>query len=143
MELNIVVGDCFEIIEEDDELVEQFPELTVGTQFKVVHMICEGIVAIQIKNGPYLSIAENPNAWFWCFWMSDNYNQIKKIEELASDPIDVIKHMGIFGGRRISTCLIAQAGQENNDGYEGNLMQAAGEYIEWLERQLAFSDRGF
>ena len=45
--------------------------------------------------------------------------------------------LGEFEGERISYALAKLAGQENNDGYEGNLMQAAAEYIEYLERRLS------
>lgn len=139
----IIQDRCYRIINTDFELADQFPELRAGCEFKACRVENGGITALQVRGGRFINIKEEKDSWFWCFFSEDDSWRVEEIEELASDPIDVINHMGIFGGRRISTCLIAEAGQENNDGYEGDLMQAAGEYIEWLEKQLEFNARSF
>lgn len=67
-----------------------------------------------------------------------------EIEEVVERIDQVIrKPEAAFQGERISYALSKLAAQENNDGYEGNLMQAAAEYIEWFETQISFSDRAF
>lgn len=139
----IVEGRCYRIVREDGELISQWPELKPGCEFKACKVENGGVTALQVRGGRYINIKEEKDTWYWCFFCEDTSAEIEEIEELASDPVDVINHMGIFGGRRISSCLSREAAQENNDGYEGNLMQAAAEYIEWLERQLEFSSKSF
>ncbi|MCC5410651.1 peptidase, partial [Escherichia coli] len=66
------------------------------------------------------------------------------IEEVVERTNQVVqKPKAGFQGERISYALAKSALKKDIDDYEGNLMQAAAEYIEWLETQISFSDRAF
>lgn len=145
-----LLNKCFKIVEDDEELRKQFPELEVGVEFKVVAVDNDdfspekhGITAVQIKNGPYIHV-KSRDTWFWCFYCSDTMYQLKEVEELASDFFpEAPKHL--FDGKPIAERLskLAKNSDAEYDYYEGNLLRAAVIYIEQLEKQLAFSDRAF
>lgn len=142
MEFNMsLVNKVFEIIEDDEELLEQFPEMKVGTVFKVITVDKEnghedGITSVKIKNGPYLHINAR-DSWFWCFYCEDGMYQLKEIEEYDSDLFPAVT-LGFFDdGQPITDHL--EAAKIRVNGYEANIMQAAADYIRALEKQLSFS----
>lgn len=86
----------FRVVEEDEELLSQFPEFVKGAEFKVLSISkvgeSTGMTSVQFKNGPYVHVktATHPeikgqDSWFWCFYCEDTMDQLKEIEELASD----------------------------------------------------------
>ena len=88
-----------------------------------------------LNTGEKLCIYDRDTS-LWCFWESHSIDELEEID--SADIADVLgSKLGEFEGERISYALAKLAGQENNDGYEGNLMQAAAEYIEYLERRLS------
>lgn len=140
-----LVNKVFEIISDDEELQMQFPELKKGVVFKVVTVAErdrdyeDGITSVKIKNGPYLHVNDR-DSWFWCFYCEDTMDQLKEIEELASDFFpEAPKNQ--FDGMEITVRL--EEAKSRVNGYEANLMQAAADYIQQLEKQLEFSDRAF
>lgn len=142
-----LVNKCFKIIEEDEELLDQFPEFKHGTEFKVISTDTangkpDGIIAVQIKGGDYIHV-NSRDSWFWCFYCQDTLYQIEEIEELSSDQYKIPDTAHLFKGRDIASQLFKVAGAENCDSEEHDLMQAAGEYIRQLEAQLKFSDKEF
>lgn len=142
-----LVNKCFKIVEEDNDggVFDIYPELTIGTEFKVLSVDKEnpdGITAILIKNGPYLHI-NSRESWFWCFWCQDTMDEIEEIEELSSDQYKIPDTAHLFKGLDIVSQLFKAAGEENCDSEEYDLMQAAGEYIRQLETQLKISDKAF
>ncbi|ENW7449902.1 peptidase [Salmonella enterica] len=147
----ITVNKWFRINRADNGLCTYWPELNVGTVFKVRQIACEdldsiesdtGIIEIELSDGKIINIYDKPIT-YWCLWNNESVEN-GEIEEVV-ERIDQVLHKpkAEFQGERISYALAKLAGQENNDGYEGNLMQAAAEYIEWLETQKSFSDRAF
>lgn len=140
-----LIGKVFEIISDDDELLMQFPELKKGVVFKVVTTAErdrdyeDGITSVKIKNGPYLHV-NGRDSWFWCFYCEDTMDQLKEIEELASDMFPEIPS-GQFDGLPIVERLDAIV--DELGGYNANLVIAAIDYIKKLEKQLEFSDRAF
>lgn len=145
-----LVNKVFEIISDDEELQMQFPELKKGVVFKVVTVAErdrdyeDGITSVKIKNGPYLHV-NGRDSWFWCFYCEDTMDQLKEIEELASDQYGSSEDVprNLFNGKDITAQLYKMAGQENCDSEEYDLMQAAADYISWLESQLEFNSRKF
>lgn len=140
-----LVNKVFEIISDDEELQMQFPELKKGVVFKVVTVAErdrdyeDGITSVKIKNGPYLHV-NGRDSWFWCFYCEDTMDQLKEIEELASDMFPEIP-TGLFDGLPIVERLDAIV--DELGGYNANLVIAAIDYIKKLEKQLEFSDRAF
>lgn len=147
----IAVDKWFKINRADKELCNYWPELSAGTVFKVRELAkeCEddiepdtGIIEIELSDGKIINIYDKPIT-YWCLWNTESVEN-GEIEEVVERVDQVIhKPKAAFQGERISYALAKLAAQENNDGYEGNLMQAAAEYIEWLETQNSFSDRAF
>lgn len=147
----IAVDKWFKINRADKELCNYWPELGAGTVFKVRELVkeCEddiepdtGIIEIELSCGKIINIYDKPTT-YWCLWNTESVEN-GEIEEVVERTSQVIrKPEAAFQGERISYALAKLAAQENNDGYEGNLMQAAAEYIEWLETQNSFSDRAF
>lgn len=142
-----LVNKVFEIIEEDEELLMQFPEFKKGTIFKVVTVAErdrdyeDGITSVKIKNGPYLHV-NGRDSWFWCFYCEDTMGQLKEIEELSSDFFpEAPAPMNLFEGREISECLENIADELTS--YNGSLVLQAAAYIRQLEKSLEFSDRAF
>ena len=139
-----LIGKCFKVVKEDtDGIFDVYPELTIGTEFKVLTVDREnsdGITGILIKNETYLHIGFRESS-FWCFWEQYTMDEIEEIEEFASDRYKTPNTAHSFKGRDIASQLFKVAGAENCDTEEYDLMQAAGEYIRWLERQLEFSDK--
>lgn len=79
----ISINKTYEVQKEDEELVAQFPQFVKGFQFRVVGMNKDGVIAvIDIKNGNLISIANNPEAWFWCFYFSGDINTSKELAEI-------------------------------------------------------------
>ncbi|QEA10556.1 inhibitor of host Lon protease [Enterobacter phage vB_EhoM-IME523] len=140
-----LVNKVFEIISDDEELQMQFPELKKGVVFKVVTVAErdrdyeDGITSVKIKNGPYLHV-NGRDSWFWCFYCEDTMDQLKEIEELASDMFPEVP-TGMFDGLPIVERLDAIV--DELGGYNANLVIAAIDYIKKLEKQLEFSDRAF
>ena len=140
-----LIGKVFEIITDDEELLMQFPELKKGVVFKVVTTAErdrdyeDGITSVKIKNGPYLHV-NGRDSWFWCFYCEDTMDQLKEIEELASDMFPEVP-TGMFDGLPIVERLDAIV--DELGGYNANLVIAAIDYIKKLEKQLEFSDRAF
>lgn len=147
----ITVDKWFRINRADKELCNYWPELSAGTVFKVRELTkeCEddiepdtGIIEIELSDGKIINIYDKPIT-YWCLWNTESVEngEIEEVVERVDQAIH--KPKAAFQGERISYALAKLAAQENNDGYEGNLMQAAAEYIEWLENQISFSDRAF
>ncbi|BAQ22730.1 inhibitor of host Lon protease [Edwardsiella phage PEi20] len=137
-----LVDKVFEIVEDDEELLIQFPEMKKGVTFKVVAVDndhADGITAVQIRNGKYIHI-NSKDSWFWCFYCGDTMHQLKEVEELASD-FWPAKPMNTFDGMEITVRL--EEAKTRVNGYEANLMQCAADYIRQLEKRLEFSDRAF
>ncbi|UIS65598.1 inhibitor of host Lon protease [Enterobacter phage vB_EclM_Q7622] len=140
-----LIGKVFEIITDDEELLMQFPELKKGVVFKVVTTAErdrdyeDGITSVKIKDGPYLHV-NGRDSWFWCFYCEDTMDQLKEIEELASDMFPEVP-TGMFDGLPIVERLDAIV--DELGGYNANLVIAAIDYIKKLEKQLEFSDRAF
>lgn len=140
-----LVNKVFEIIEDDEELLMQFPELKKGVIFKVVTTAErdrdyeDGITSVKIKNGPYLHV-NGRDSWFWCFYCEDTMHQLEEIEELASDMFPEVPS-GQFDGLPIVERLDSIV--DELGGYNANLVIAAIDYIKKLEKQLEFSDRAF
>ena len=141
MNISDTRGKWFKIVKEDEELQVKFPELKKGTIIKVIGTTTEdgygdhGIIEVMLNTGEKLCIYDRDTS-LWCFWESHSIDELEEID--SADIADVLgSKLGEFEGERISYALAKLAGQENNDGYEGNLMQAAAEYIEYLERRLS------
>lgn len=145
----ITVDKWFRINRVDIGLCNYWPELSAGTVFKVRELAkeCEddiepdtGIIEIELSDGKIINIYDKPIT-YWCLWNTESVEngEIEEVVERTSQ--DVQKPKAAFQGERISYALAKLAAQENNDGYEGNLMQAVAEYIEWLETQISFSDQ--
>ena len=145
----ITVDKWFRINRADKELCNYWPELSAGTVFKVRELAkeCEddiepdtGIIEIELSYGKIINIYDKPIT-YWCLWNTESVEngEIEEVVERVDQAIH--KPKAAFQGERISYALAKLAAQENNDGYEGNLMQAAAEYIEWLETQNSFSDQ--
>ncbi|UPW39313.1 protease inhibitor [Escherichia phage vB_EcoM_ESCO47] len=137
MNISETRGKWFKIVKEDEELQAKFPELKKGTIIKVIGIsttadLSGGIVEVMLSTGEKLCINDR-DIGFWCFWESDSIDELEEIDQVVRDS----ELLGEFEGERISYALAKLAAQENNDGYEGNLMQAAAEYIEYLERRLS------
>lgn len=145
----------FRVIEEDEELLSQFPEFVKGSEFKVLSISkvgeSTGMTSVQFKNGPYVHVktATHPeiigqDSWFWCFY-SDEIDHLEELEELSSDQYGSSEDVprNLFNGKDITAQLYKMAGQENCDSEEYDLMQAAADYIRWLESQLEFNSRKF
>ena len=145
----ITVDKWFRINRADTGLCNYWPELSAGTVFKVRELVkeCEddiepdtGIIEIELSDGKIINIYDKPIT-YWCLWNTESVEN-GEIEEVVERTNQVVqKPKADFQGERISYALAKLAAQENNDGYEGNLMQAAAEYIEWLETQNSFSDQ--
>ncbi|URY11191.1 protease inhibitor [Shigella phage ESh15] len=137
MNISETRGKWFKIVKEDEELQVKFPELKKGTIIKVIGTTTEdgygdhGIIEVMLNTGEKLCIYDRDTS-LWCFWESHSIDELEEIDQVVCDG-----GLGEFEGERISYALAKLAGQENNDGYEGNLMQAAAEYIEYLERRLS------
>lgn len=136
MNISETRGKWFKIVKEDEELQVKFPELKKGTIIKVIGIsttadLSGGIVEVMLSTGEKLCIHDR-DIGFWCFWESNSIDELEEIDQVVCDG-----GLGEFEGERISYALAKLAAQENNDGYEGNLMQAAAEYIEYLERRLS------
>lgn len=140
--VEITVDKCFRIVKEDNTLLQLFPMLTKGTEFRVLKTEMNGATIIQVRNGPELDIA-GYDIPYWCFWSDDNMDELEEIEESANTPIKKVRYPSLYQGKPIVSQLYSVAGQENNDGYEYDLMQAAADYIRELEKRLAFSDKAF
>lgn len=145
----ITVDKWFRINRADTGLCNYWPELSAGTVFKVREITDgyedsiesdTGIIEIELFNGKIINIYDKPIT-YWCLWNTESVEN-GEIEEVVERTNQVAqKPKAAFQGERISYALAKLASQENNDDYEGNLMQAAAEYIEWLETQISFSDR--
>lgn len=139
------IGQCYKIIGEDFDVdsgtVSYHPEFKKGGEFKVVKIEvkswCTGITAVQFRDGPLIDIAEFPDSPFWAFYADNEITGlIQKIEELSSDPIEVINDFNMYAGRPIAIALDKMASQENCDAEEYDLMVKAATYIRWLEKEL-------
>ena len=135
-----LIGKCFKIVEDDEELTMQFPEMIPDVEFKVLTMENDGITSVQIKNGPCIHIKER-DSWFWCFYCKDTMHQIEEIEELASDQYPERIMNNLYQGVEITRQLEEISGELNF--HNSDLVIHAAEYIRYLEAQLKFSDRAF
>jgi hypothetical protein len=63
---------------------------------------------------------------------------LKRTTRLGFEPVQTIIQTGHFHGREmpLTAVLFALAGQEGNDGDEGNAMQAAGEALVRLQHEV-------
>ncbi|EGQ6880011.1 host protease inhibitor [Escherichia phage APTC-EC-2A] len=145
----ITVDKWFRINRADTGLCNYWPELSAGTVFKVRELAkeCEddiepdtGIIEIELSDGKIINIYDKPIT-YWCLWNTESVEngEIEEVVERTSQ--DVQKPKAAFQGERISYALAKVALKKDIDDYEGNLMQAAAEYIEWLETQNSFSDQ--
>lgn len=143
-----LIGKQFEVIENDDELTEQFPQFVPGFKFQVINAVNEddletcGITAvIDLLTNKIITINDPTpfgESWFWCFYSEDTMHQIKEIGQGEDVPnISEIK-LDHFHGKivPITKALYAFAGQENCDSEEYDLMQKAADYIVALEQRL-------
>ena len=133
MNISDTRGKWFKIVKDAEELQDKFPELKKDTIIKVIGTTEDGygdhgIIEVMLNTGEKLCIYDRDTS-LWCFWESNSIDELEEIDQVVC--------VGEFEGERISYALAKLAGQENNDGYEGNLMQAAAEYIEYLERRLS------
>ena len=147
----ITVDKWFRINRVDIGLCNYWPELSAGTVFKVRELAkeCEddiepdtGIIEIELSDGKIINIYDKPIT-YWCLWNTESVEngEIEEVVERTSQDVQIPK--AGFQGERISYALAKSALKKDIDDYEGNLMQAAAEYIEWLETQISFSDRAF
>ena len=145
----ITVDKWFRINRADTGLCNYWPELSAGNVFKVRELAkeCEddiepdtGIIEIELSDGKIINIYDKPIT-YWCLWNTESVEngEIEEVVERTSQ--DVQKPKAAFQGERISYALAKVALKKDIDDYEGNLMQAAAEYIEWLETQNSFSDQ--
>lgn len=138
-----LVNKVFKIAIEDEELIEQFPEMKRGTEFTVLETEArdldykDGITSIQIKDGPVLTIADRDDVYFWCFYCATTMHQLKEVK-----PKDKLV-IGHHKGRLIEHSLYELAEKSDYEDYETGLMKAAADYIHWLEAQLRFADKAF
>lgn len=140
-----LIGKQFEVVINDDELTEQFPQFVPGFKFQVVDVDKEyatGItVVIDLLTNKFITIKDptpHGESWFWCFYNEDTMRELKEIgtgEDIAL--ISEIK-LNHYHGKivPITTALYAFAGQENCDSEEYDLMQKAADYIVALENRL-------
>lgn len=147
----IAVDKWFRINRADKGLCNYWPELSAGTVFKVRELTkeCEddiepdtGIIEIELSDGKIINIYDKPIT-YWCLWNTESAEngEIEEVVERTSQDVQIPK--AAFQGERISYALAKVSLKKDIDDYEGNLMQAAAEYIEWLETQNSFSDRAF
>lgn len=147
----ITVDKWFRINRADNGLCNYWPELSAGTVFKVRELAkeCEddiepdtGIIEIELSDGKIINIYDKPIT-YWCLWNTESVEngEIEEVVERTNQAAQ--KPKAAFQGERISYALSKSSLKKDIDDYEGNLMQAAAEYIEWLETQISFSDRAF
>lgn len=135
------VNHLYKIAVQDISLVRYFPDLKLNTEFEALVVEEEGraISRVKLANDKIIDVKDqacDTNDEFWCLF-NISMNELIEIKEFTRQAIDM------FNGQKISTALYKTAGQENCDDEEYDLMQAAADYIVWLEKQLAFSDRPF
>lgn len=143
-----LIGKQFEVIENDDELSEQFPMFIPGFKFQVISVVNEddlemcGITAvIDLLTNKIITINDptpHGESWFWCFYSEDTMHQIKEIGQGEDVPLISEIKLNHFQGAivPITRALCAFAGQENCDSEEYDLMQKAADYIVALEQRL-------
>ncbi|ARW58045.1 protease inhibitor [Serratia phage X20] len=143
MELRTLIGKQFKVVKEDPELITQFPKLVKGFKFQVVsddkeNRGCSDAITgvVCLKTGKFISIKDNPNSWFWCFWVNDSIDT--ELEEIGSGNHIASRNeikLNHFGGRIVplTFALSSFAAQENCDSEEYDTMQKAAEYITYLE----------
>lgn len=134
-------GNLYQIVVQDLHLVRFFPELKLRAEFEALVVEEEGraISRVKLANGKIIDVKDEgagTNDEYWCLF-NIAMNELAEIKDFTAATIDM------FNGQKISTALYSTAGQENCDDEEYDLMQAAADYIVWLEKQLAFSDRPF
>lgn len=124
----ISINKLYEVQKEDEELVAQFPQFVKGFQFRVVGMDKDGVIAvIDIKTGNLISIANNPEAWFFCFYCSSD---VSTAEELAE--IDIHDEIPVTNDTLVNGVPVL-------DLLKGQLdpvSKAAVRYIEELTKEL-------
>lgn len=142
-----LINKCFRIITPDEELIKQFPELTPGTEFKVIETgnehvgeDADGIIAVQIKNGPYIHV-KSRESWFWCLFCEDTMNELEEIPELASDQYPAVDLSNLYQGAEMPDQLEAIADELND--WNAGLVTHAAYYIRQLEAKLKQSDKAF
>ena len=104
----------FRVIEEDEELLSQFPEFVKGAEFKVLSISkvgeSTGMTSVQFKNGPYVHVktATHPeisgqDSWFWRFY-SEEIDHLEELEELSSDQYGSSEDIprNLFNGKDIT-----------------------------------------
>lgn len=140
--MELSVNKCYRVIRADDELLEQFNQFVYGAEFRVVQMLNDGIVAVQFRNGPFVSIKNNPDSWFWCFYSSDTLEEhqmeLEEIVELSSSPINDENPIDALNGVPLKEIL------ENRIKTTHCVIdEAVLTYISYLEHKLEFSDKAF
>lgn len=147
------IGKCYRLLEDDEETMNQWPELKTGFEFQILRVenVYEnyGVTRLMcLKTSKIFDInfkLENPQydtdeSWFWCMiHMRDS--AIEEIPELnMSLPIEPEFQTGKiqlnhFRGNTvdIAYALSAFAAQEGCDSEEYDLMEAASKYIRYLE----------
>lgn len=140
-----MIGKCFVIVKEDNEdgygTSVLFPQLKVGTKFKVLHTQENAITCVVLEDGTIIDI-DAVESFFWCLWAPASMNEIA---EITPEIFDSRIKTGYLDGQPLSLHLSKQAeyARERSDYYASNILTHASEYIEWLEAQLRFSDRPF
>lgn len=142
--MELAENKCYRVIRKDDELLEQFPEFVVGAEFKAKQVVADGIVAVQFRNGPFVSIKDNPDSWFWCFYCSDTPEpeqmELEEIEELSSGQIEDNKQLGYLNGVPVTELLRKRIAASIEECVVDREIYA---YIKYLEKALEFNGRGF
>ncbi|AHY25042.1 inhibitor of host Lon protease [Pectobacterium bacteriophage PM2] len=132
-----LVNKCFKIIEEDtDGVLECFPELRLGTEFKVINMEDDGVTGILLKNGQYLHISSR-ESMFWCFWNSYNIEEeLQEIEDFTSGQniINTSDSADLFYGLPILEQLESLKSRVNS--HDERLIVSTIDYIKSLKSNL-------
>lgn len=148
------IGKCYRLLEDDEETIMQWPEIKTGFEFQILSTESTGnsssdaTGATKIRclktnkvfdvNYPIDEQYNEGESWFWCIiHMADS--QLEEIESVNLPkelpvPIGKVK-LNHFHGKEvdIAYALSAFAGQEGCDSEEYDTMQAAAEYIRYLE----------
>lgn len=89
--MKIEKGKFYKVLQEDEELLQQFPEFTLGTKFQVLQMKKEptginykGITKVKFNDGKEVSIKDNEDTWFWCFFLQTSAVE-KDLKEITPE----------------------------------------------------------
>lgn len=142
-----LIGQQFKIIKEDPDVTEQFPLLVKGLKFQVLSDDKEnghadsitGIICL--TNGKIITIKDNPNSIFYCFWKEHEIGKLIKPIKYAPKPV---KHYGgkivikKFGAKLVDISEALDYFSKNEDDFSEKytVMKKASNYIKHLEGLL-------